>query len=59
MHAQDAVAKDSFMKGLHPDMQLHLKVGDFYKTAGVNCIVEETERLEIAGIKSIISNQFY
>ena len=36
LDAQDAVANDSFMKGLHPDMQLQLKVGDFYKTAGAN-----------------------
>ena len=50
--ARGIVAKDAYVKGLHPDMQLHLKTQEKFATADLKALVTETNRLEVAGIKS-------
>ena len=53
--ARDVFAKDAYLNGLHPDMQLQIRALEKFKTADMNALVEETLRLEVAGIKSSMS----
>ena len=50
--ARGVIAKDAFVRGLHPDMQLHLKTLEKVSTANLKSLVDETNRLEVAGITS-------
>ena len=56
-HAQGLIVKDACVRGLHPDMQLQLKSLEKFAGADIKSLVEETTRLEIAGIKSSSSIQ--
>ena len=49
---QKTVAKDYFMRGLHPDMQIALKSLTTFKDSDINALATETTRLELAGVKS-------
>ena len=46
------IAKDYFVRGVHPDMQVALKSMPDFATASVDKLAIETARLQIAGIKS-------
>ena len=50
--ARKTVAKDYYMRGVHPEMQVALKSGAAFATSDVNALATETVRLELAGIKS-------
>lgn len=54
-NARNLIAKDAYVKGLHPDLQLQLKSLEKFATADLKTIVTETTRLEVAGIKSALS----
>lgn len=49
---QKTVAKDYFMRGVHPDMQIALKSLATFKDIDINELATETMRLELAGVKS-------
>ena len=46
------IAKDYYMKGVHPDMQVALKSWSEFATKDVHALATETVRLELAGVKS-------
>lgn len=52
----EAIAKDYFVKGLHPDMQVALKSLEKFDKAEIRTIADETTRLELAGIRSLLSD---
>ena len=52
----EAIAKDYFVKGLHPDMQVALKSFEKFGEAEIKTIADETTRLELAGICSLLSD---
>ena len=54
-NARNQIAKDAYVKGLHPDLQLQLKSLEKFATADLKTIVTETTRLEVAGITSALS----
>ena len=56
------IAKDYFMRGVHPEMQIALKSGANFATRDISALADETVRLELAGITSggkndIVSSQ--
>lgn len=46
------IAKDYFVRGVHPEMQIALKSAATFSTSDVNALAVETVRLELAGVKS-------
>ena len=48
----ETIAKDYFVMGLHPDMQIALKSLEKFSRITLNELAAETTRLELAGIKS-------
>ena len=52
----EAIAKDYFVKGLHSDMQVALKSLEKFSDAEIRTIADETTRLELAGIRSLLSD---
>ena len=46
------IAKDYYIRGVHPDMQLALKTKPTFAKNDIHAIATETVRLELAGIKS-------
>ena len=46
------IAKDYYMRGVHPDMQIALKSKESFKTDDISALASETVRLALAGIKS-------
>ena len=46
------IAKDYFVRGVHPEMQIALKSSATFATSDVNALATETVRLELAGVKS-------
>lgn len=46
------IAKDYFVKGVHPDMQVALKSWGQFEASDIHATATETVRLELAGIKS-------
>ena len=50
--SQKTIAKDYFIRGVHPEMQTALKSSTTFTTSDTNAIADETVRLELAGIKS-------
>ena len=44
--------KDFFVKGLHPDMEVHLKSLEAFATSDMKALLDHTVRLEVAGVKS-------
>ena len=50
------IAKDYFMRGVHPEMQIALKSGANFSTRDINALADETVRLELAGITSCGKN---
>ena len=46
------LAKDYFVRGLHPDMQIALKSLEKFGDSNINTLAVETTRLQLAGIKS-------
>ena len=51
------IAKDYFLRGIHPDMQVALKSGTNFETSDVHALAVETVRLELAGVKSYSSTK--
>ena len=51
-NVRQMLAKDHYMKGIHPDMQISLRKRDSFKTDNLTTLAEETVRLSIAGVKS-------
>ena len=51
------IAKDHYMKGIHPKMQMALKSLSTFESANILDIAKETSRLEIAGIESYSSKK--
>ena len=56
------IAKDYFMRGVHPEMQIALKSGADFATRDISALADETVQLELAGITSggkndIVSSQ--
>ena len=45
--------KDAFVKGCHPEMQMKLKTLADFDTLDMNGILDNTVRLEVAGVKSV------
>ena len=48
--------KDAFVKGCHPDMQMKLKTLENFATLDMNAVVDNTVRLEVAGVKAVTKN---
>ena len=46
------IAKDYYMRGVHPDMQVSLKSWGQFETSDIHALATETVRLELAGVKS-------
>ena len=46
------IAKDYYMKGIHPEMQIALKSRTTFATDDISTLVTETVRLTLAGVKS-------
>ena len=44
--------KDAYVCGLHPEMQMKIKTLENFTTYQMNDIVDNTVRLEVAGVKS-------
>ena len=53
--ALKTIAKDYFIRGVHPNMQVPLKSAPDFATASIDKLAIETSRLQIAGIKSFTS----
>ena len=51
------IAKDYYVKGIHPKMQMALKSLSSFESSNILEIAKETSRLEIAGIESFSSNK--
>ena len=51
------IAKDHYMKGIHPKMQMALKSLSAFDSANILDIAKETSRLEITGIESYSSKK--
>ena len=49
---QETIAKDYYMKGIHPKMQITLKAMPTFSESSFNDIATETIRLQLAGIES-------
>ena len=49
---RETVAKDYFLRGLHPEMQTALKSGANFSSSDLKALTAEATRLEVAGIKS-------
>ena len=45
--------KDAFVRGLHPDMQIKIKTLENFATLDMKGILDNTVRLEVAGVKSV------
>ena len=45
--------KDTFVRGLHPEMQMKIKTLENFATLDMKGILEHTVRLEVAGVKSV------
>lgn len=52
---RNTIAKDYFVKGVHPKMQVALKSLPDFTSADINVLAEETVRLKTAGIQSFVS----
>ena len=48
------LAKDYFVRGLHPEMQIALKSMEKFATKDIQALASETTRLQLAGVKSNI-----
>ena len=46
------IAKDYYLKGVHPDMQVALKSWTEFSSKDIHALATETVRLEMAGVKS-------
>ena len=46
------LAKEYFVRGLHPQMQIALKSMEKFATNDIQALAEETTRLQLAGVKS-------
>ena len=55
--AQKVTAKDYFVRGLHPQMQLALKALPAFADTDINKLASETTRLQLAGIPSFGTKQ--
>ena len=51
--AQNTIAKDYFVRGLHPNMQTALKSSQGFTDMDLTAATEETVRLELAGVTSV------
>ena len=51
--SQDTIAKDYFVRGLHPTMQTALKSHASFADMDLKAATEETVRLELAGVTSV------
>lgn len=49
---RNTLAKDYFVRGLHPEMQIAVKSMEKFAASDINTLAEETTRLQLAGIKS-------
>ena len=49
--AMGLIIKDAYVRGLHPSLQLELKSLEKFATANVKDLVQETNRLELAGLR--------
>ena len=50
--SQQLHVKDAFVRGLHPDMQMKVKTLENFATLDMNAVLDNTVRLEVAGVKS-------
>ena len=57
--ARKTIAKDYFIRGVHPNMHVALKSIPDFATASIDKLATETSRLQIAGIKSFDSNALH
>ncbi len=51
------IAKDYYLKGVHPKMQIALKSLPSFTDADIDKLASETMRLQLAGIDSFVSNK--
>ena len=51
-NVRKAIAKDYFLRGVHPDMQVALKSRQTFEQDDISTLASETVRLGLAGIKS-------
>lgn len=49
---RQTIAKDYYVKGVHPDMQVALKSRTTFATDNISTLATETVRLSLAGVKS-------
>ena len=52
--SQQVHEKDAFVKGCHPDMQMKLKTIENFDALDMKGILDNTVRLEVAGVKSVV-----
>ena len=54
-NVRKTIAKDYFVKGIHPKMQIALKALPEFDKADINKLASETTRLQLAGIDSFVT----
>ena len=55
--AKGVIVKDAYVRGLHHNLQLQLKSLEKFATADVKTLVQETNRLEVAGVRPTLSTR--
>ena len=53
----ETIAKDYYIKGIHPQMQIALKTLPQFAKASISDLASETTRLQLAGIQSFAENK--
>ena len=51
------IVKNAYVRGLHPSLQLQLKSLEKFATADVKALVQEINRLEVAGARPTLSTR--
>ena len=55
--AKGVIVKDAYVRGLHHNLQLQLKSLEKIAIADVKTLVQETNRLEVAGVRPTLSTR--
>ena len=53
-NSRGTIVKDCYIKGLHKDMQLALKSTQNFASSDLKTLIDETCRLELAGVNSFM-----
>ena len=55
--AKGVIVSDAYVRGLHHNLHLQLKSLEKFATADVKTLVQETNRLEVAGVRPTLSTR--